>query len=160
MAKLLSVAVAVVVFIGFGAARAGEPSSHTMMTPDQIKWGEAPPVLPAGAKLAVMTGDPSKEGGIYVLRLKMPANYKIAAHTHPVEEHVTVLSGAFLMGMGDKLDATKTKAFPAGSFATMPANVAHYAVTKKETIIEIAGVGPFAMTYVNPADDPSKAAKK
>jgi hypothetical protein len=132
---------------------------HTMYTPADIKWADAPPVLPAGAKIAVLAGDPFK-AGYYSLRLKLPGNYKIAPHTHPMEEYVTVLSGDFSATMGDKLDATKVKSYPASSFLVMPANMAHYVVIKKATEVEISGIGPFAMTYVNPADDPSKATKK
>jgi quercetin dioxygenase-like cupin family protein len=131
-------------------------TAHVMLTPDAIKWGDAPAILPAGTKIAVLTGDPFKPG-LYVLRLKLAANSKIAPHTHPVEEHVTVLSGNFAAGMGDKIG--KTSSFPGGSFLTMPAKMAHYVVLKEETIVEISGIGPFALTYVNPADDPSKTAK-
>jgi hypothetical protein len=134
-------------------------AGHAMYTPADIKWADAPPVLPAGAKIAVLAGDPFK-AGYYSLRLKLPGNYKIMPHTHPIEEYVTVLSGDFSAGMGDKVDPKAVKSFPAGSFMTMPANMAHYVVLKGETTVEISGIGPFAMTYVNPADDPSKAAKK
>jgi hypothetical protein len=136
-----------------------DAGGHAMYTPGDIKWADAPPVLPAGAKIAVLAGDPFKPG-YYSLRLKLPAKYKIAPHTHPIEEYVTVLSGDFSAGMGDKLDAKAVKSFPTGSFMVMPANMAHYVVLAKETTVEISGIGPFAMTYVNPADDPSKAAKK
>jgi uncharacterized RmlC-like cupin family protein len=133
--------------------------THVMLAPSDIKWGDAPPVLPAGAKLAVLYGDPGKDG-LYVLRLKMPSGYKIAAHWHPTDENVTVLTGTFLMGMGDKLEAPKAKPYAAGSFLVMPAKSNHYAMTKGETVVEVAGIGPFALTYVNPQDDPSTAQAK
>lgn len=136
-----------------------DAKAHVMMTPDAVKWGDAPPILPPGTKIAVLTGDPFKTG-LFVLRLKLPANSKIGPHTHPGEEHVTVLSGNFGTAMGDKLDAKKAQSFPAGSFLTMPANMAHYVVVKGDTEVEITGMAPFALTYLNPADDPSKQAHK
>ena len=120
-----------------------------------IKWGPAPNVLPAGAQIAVVSGDPSKDG-LYVIRLKMPANYQIPAHNHPTTEYVTVLSGDFHLGMGDKLDRQKGRALQAGGFAEASAKMNHYAWTSSEAIVQVHGQGPFAITYVNPADDPSK----
>jgi quercetin dioxygenase-like cupin family protein len=126
-----------------------------MFTPATIQWGDAPPNLPKGAKLAVMYGDPGKEG-LFVIRLKLPANYKMPAHSHPTDEVVTVVSGTFLVGMGDKLDASKAKALPAGSLVVAPAKANHFALSKQPTIVEVSAMGPFQLTYVNPADDPSK----
>jgi quercetin dioxygenase-like cupin family protein len=124
-----------------------------------IKWGPAPPVLPPGAELAVISGDPSKEG-LFTLRLKCPAGYSVAAHNHPTDEYVTVISGDFHVGLGDKLDKDKAMTLSAGAFGEMPAHMNHYAWTTEGTVVQIAGPGPFAMTYVNPADDPSKQATK
>ena len=121
----------------------------------QVKWMPAPPVLPKGAMFAVIAGDPSKAGP-FTIRLKMPANYKVPAHHHPTAENVTILSGSFHAGMGDKLDMKKGMAFAPGGFAAIPANMNHYAWTTKETVLQVHGEGPFAMEYVNPADDPSK----
>ncbi|MGZ3427352.1 MAG: cupin domain-containing protein, partial [Polyangia bacterium] len=119
------------------------------------KWGDPPPVFAKGAKMAVILGDPSKPGMLYILRFKAPAGYKIMPHWHPMEENVTVLSGSFAIAMGDKMDM-KAKAYPPGSFFSMPAKMHHFAFAKKDTVIEVSGIGPFALTYVNPADDPSK----
>lgn len=123
--------------------------------PDSVKWGPAPPSLPKGAMIAVLAGDPSKEGP-YVVRLKLPANYKIPAHYHPTTENVTVLSGTFHAGMGDTFDASKAMTFTPGGFASMPAGMNHYAWASAETIIQVHGAGPFSIIYANPADDPSK----
>src|SRR5262245_58602266 len=116
--------------IGLAIAALSGPArsegEHTAMAPDAIKWGDAPPVLNKGAKMAVLYGDPSKPG-LFIVRLKMPANYKIMPHSHPTDENVTVVSGAFALGMGDKLDP-KTKAMPAGSFFSMPAKMHHFAL--------------------------------
>ena len=120
-----------------------------------IKWGPAPSFLPAGAKIAVVAGDPSKEG-IYVLRLDVPANYIIPAHNHPTSEYVTVISGDFHIGMGDKLDKAKGIHLTRGGFGVAPAHMNHYAWTTSHTIVQVHGEGPFAMTYVNKADDPSQ----
>src|SRR5262245_2054331 len=80
-----------------------------------LKWGPAPAVFPAGAKMAVLQGDPSK-AGVYAVRLDMPDGYKIAPHFHPTDEHVTVISGTFLIGMGDKVEPAKMMTLPAGGF--------------------------------------------
>ena len=122
---------------------------------DAIKWGPAPAVLPTGADMAVIAGDPSKDG-IYVLRLKLPAGYKIAAHNHPTSEYVTVISGSFHIGMGDKVDETKGIELTAGGFGVAPQGMNHYAWATSDTVVQVHGEGPFAITYVNPADDPSK----
>jgi anti-sigma factor ChrR (cupin superfamily) len=122
---------------------------------DGLTWGVAPPVLPKGAQIAVLSGDPSKDG-LYVLRLKMPANYKIPAHNHPTAEYVTIISGKFHIGMGDKLDEKKGVELRAGGFGAAPAHMNHYAWASEDTVVQVHGQGPFAITYVNPADDPSK----
>ncbi len=131
-------------------------AEHPMMpSGDEVTWGNAPPVLPAGAQLAVLDGDPAGNGP-YTVRLKLPDGYQIKPHTHPAPEHVTVLSGTFNVGMGPNFDTSNGKAMAAGGFGTMPGRMPHYAWTSGETIIQIHGMGPFAMTYVNPADDPSR----
>jgi quercetin dioxygenase-like cupin family protein len=119
----------------------------------QVEWAPAPSFVPEGAQIAVLSGDPSKDGP-YVIRLKMPAGYKIAAHNHPMTEVVTVLSGDFHLGMGDKLDEEKSILLTSGGYAEAPAGMNHYAWTSNSTIVQVHGQGPFAITYVNPADDP------
>jgi anti-sigma factor ChrR (cupin superfamily) len=128
----------------------------SVVTADGIKWGAAPPVLPKGAQFAVVAGDPSKDGP-YVVRLKMPANYRIPAHNHPTAENVTVLSGKFHLGMGDKLDEARGQELTAGGFAEAPPRMNHFAWTTAETVVQVHGQGPFAITYVNASDDPSKS---
>ena len=122
---------------------------------DDLKWGAAPKVFPPGAQIAVVSGDPFKEG-LYVVRLKMPAGYKIPAHNHPTSEYVTIVSGKFHIGMGEKLDEKKGIELRPGGFGEAPARMNHYAWTSEETVVQVHGQGPFALTYVNPADDPSK----
>ena len=128
--------------------------AHVMMTPADLKWADVPS-LPPGAKIATIEG-PANEAVPFIFRLKLPANYKIAAHWHPAIEHVTVISGTFNMGTGDKLDQSKTHALSAGSVAIMQPKTNHFAWTKEETIVQVHGMGPWGITYVNPADDPRK----
>ena len=132
-----------------------DKAGHALFTPADLKWAVGPASLPAGAQAAVLEGDPAKAGP-FTLRLKIPADYKIPAHSHPADEHVTVISGTFHMGMGDKLDAANGKALPAGSFALMPAKTNHFAWASEETIVQLHGIGPWGINYVNPDDDPRK----
>ena len=125
------------------------------MNAKDLKWGPAPSALPRGAQIAVVSGDPFKEGP-YVLRLKMPGGYQIPAHNHPTTENVTVISGNFHIGMGDKLDAKQGIVLTAGGYAEAPAKMNHYAWATELTVVQVHGQGPFAITYVNPADDPGK----
>jgi len=118
-----------------------------------VKWGPGPAFLPAGARFAVLQGDPGKSG-VYTIRLKLPNHYTIRPHFHPADEHVTVLSGIFLVGMGDTLRVSKAQRLTAGGFITAPADAHHFAVTGAPTILQIHGEGPFALTYVRAADDP------
>jgi quercetin dioxygenase-like cupin family protein len=128
--------------------------AHTVAMPETLKWVE-PATLP-GARLAVVQGDPSKEG-LFVYRLKMPAGYRIPAHLHKASENVTVLSGEFFIGLGEKLDQGKGQELPVGAFLSVPPNHPHYAwVGPSETIVQVHGVGPTDLRFVNPEDDPRK----
>jgi quercetin dioxygenase-like cupin family protein len=127
----------------------------TIRTGDDLKWGPASPALPTGAQGAALVGDPSKEG-FYVVRVKLPAGYKVAPHSHPNDENVTVISGMFHIGVGDKFDDTKGTALKAGGFAQAPKGVKHFAWASQETIIQLHGIGPQNLIYVNAADDPRK----
>lgn len=128
---------------------------HTFFLPDSLKWQDGPAGLPAGSKIAVIDGDPTKKG-LFTVRLKFPKGYTVPAHWHPTDEHITVIQGNFRMGMGDKLDRQHLMVLPVASFAVMPAKATHYAVADEECIVQIHAMGPFAITYVNPADDPRK----
>jgi quercetin dioxygenase-like cupin family protein len=129
---------------------------HVVVSPAHLKWGPLPPAFPKGGEIAVVMGDPSKVGQ-FVLQSQVPAGYKIAAHTHPGVENVTVLSGTFHIGMGEKFDDTKGQAVKAGGFVSVPKGMVHYAWFSEPTVIQVHGEGPFTLTYVNPADDPSKS---
>jgi ketosteroid isomerase-like protein len=141
------------------AAMQPPPSEHKVLLTKDLSWGDAPPGLPRGAKVAVLSGDPSKSNP-YVLRAQMPAGYTIPAHWHPTDEQITVLSGTFAVGMGDKFDAKKLDNLPVGSYALMPATMHHYAMARTAAVIQVHGMGPFAITYVDPADDPRKETPK
>jgi len=139
------------------AADAGS-DHHLLASGAAVQWGAPPPVLPAGAKFAVIEGDPASKG-LVTLRLKMPAGYKIPPHWHPTDEHVTVLAGSLALGMGDTLDTGHGQTLKTGGYAVAPANMHHYAWTTTGATIQIHMIGPFGITYVNPADDPSKSTK-
>jgi quercetin dioxygenase-like cupin family protein len=125
-------------------------------TPEQIKYGPPPPFVASGAQLAVLEGDPGAASGEFTIRLKMPGGYKIAPHWHPHRENVTVISGKFKVGMGDKFDEAKMKTFPAGSFAYLDPDMHHYAMADGEAVVQVHGMSPLQFNYVNAADDPSK----
>jgi quercetin dioxygenase-like cupin family protein len=127
----------------------------TIATPDKINWVAAPPSLPAGAQIAVLSGNPGVAGP-FVIRLKFPDGYKVMPHWHPTPENVTVLSGEFRVAMGDKWDDSKVQPLSVGSFVSVPAHHSHYATAKGITEVQVHGNGPFKLVYVNLADDPSK----
>jgi len=127
---------------------------HTFVTASDLQWTDVP-ALPPGAKIAVIEG-PLNEAVPFTFRIRLPADFKIPAHSHPAIEHVTVISGTFNIGMGDKLDPSKTQAISAGGVAIMQPKMNHFAWTKEETILQVHGVGPWAVNYVDPADDPRK----
>jgi len=129
------------------------PADHIMVMPADIKWVDAPPSLPPGAKAAVIEGDP-KAVGLFTMRIKLPADYMIKPHWHPADEHITVIEGSFYMGVGEKFDEKAAKEIPTGGFAVMLTGTRHYAFSKKECIIQLHGMGPWGINYVNPADDP------
>jgi quercetin dioxygenase-like cupin family protein len=129
-----------------------------VVTPEHLSWGPAPAILPAGARLAVLEGDPSKPAP-FTMRLEMPAGYRLPPHFHTFDEHVTVISGAFQVGMGDTFDESKLTTLPAGTFGVIPPGMRHFARADKLTVVQLHGVGPWGLTYVNPADQPKTAGK-
>ena len=145
------VTTALVVPVAFAQAPA-----HQMYVAKDLKWQDTPS-LP-GAKISVLEG-PMNEAKPFIARIKMPANYKIAPHWHPAIEHVTVISGTFSMGTGEKWDAKGMHALAPGDVMIMQPKTPHYAMAKGETVVQIHGVGPWAVNYVNEADDPRKKAE-
>lgn len=135
----------------------GQSTSHTadhgFFSTADIKWVDGPPSLPAGAKVAMLEGNPAQEGP-FTMRLRLPDGFQIQPHWHPAVEHVTVLSGTFNLGMGEKFDKSAGRALAAGSFAFMPPGMRHFAWATGETVLQVHGMGPWKIHYVNPADDP------
>lgn len=134
-------------------SQAGHGDSMQIYPAAEIAWKDGPGSLPAGAKFAVMEGDPAKPG-LFTMRLQLPDGFRIAPHFHGGVEHVTVISGTFHVGMGDTVDAASAKRMPAGTFGFWPAGMRHFAFTEGATVLQLHGQGPWTITYVNPADDP------
>jgi quercetin dioxygenase-like cupin family protein len=162
---VVSFAVIVVVAAALAAVTNGNPSSSqthgegiALYPPPKIQWKDGPPSLPKGAKIAVLEGDPGKEGP-FVFRIKIPDGYRVAPHTHPRRERVTVLAGTFNIGMGDKFDEKATTAMPAGTYGYWEPGMKHYVWVKGETILQFHGMGPWSIHYVNPKDDPRNQKK-
>ena len=150
--RLSAVPVAIVGSLIALSASWAQMADHRMITASDLKWGDVPS-LPPGAKIAVIEG-PMTEAVPFTIRLKFPADYNIPAHSHPAIERVTVLSGTFHMGTGDQLDLQKTMALSPGDMMIMPPKTNHFAWTKDEVVVQLNGVGPWGVSYVNPADDP------
>ena len=145
----------VIAAMAIAATPAAAQEHHIVVKPDQVQWGPAPPVLPAGAQIAVLEGDPSASGPA-VLRLKFPANYAIPPHWHSMAERVTVISGMLNVAAGDVLDRTAGTALGPGGYVSLPAKMHHYAWAKVPTVVQINLDGPFDIFYINPSEDPTK----
>jgi len=159
MKTIASVITFTAILSGGAAMLGAQTHTHVLAMPQEAQWGPAPPMLPAGAQIAVLSGDPTKPAP-YAVRLKFPANYAIPAHSHPTDENVVVLSGALTFGMGDKLAKTAAgnKTLATGGYALAPAGMNHFAFTAgQETTIVLYGQGPVDFKYVNPSDDPRKS---
>jgi hypothetical protein len=164
MKKTAVLTLLALVVIGLAVAQSSSSSGSArqapeLCSPSSINWKPGPGSLPPGAQFAVLEGDPAKDGP-FTMRVKLPDGYKIPPHMHPGVEHITVLSGTFNLGTGDKFDKAKTQELVAGTFGFWPAGMKHFAWTKGETIVQLHGLGPWGVEYLNPADDPRKAAKK
>jgi len=133
-------------------------NQHQLFSASEIQWKEGPPSLPAGAKFALLEGEPSKDG-FFVMRLRLPAGYHIPPHTHPKTERVTVISGTFSIAMGEELAHDKAYTLATGAFGFWPAGMKHAAWAETETVLQVHGVGPWTINYLNPADDPRNAKK-
>lgn len=129
------------------------PEHHLIYRPGEIEWRDGPASFAPGAQFAVLEGNPS-EPGVFTMRIRMPDGFVIAPHWHPGVERVTVLSGTFRLGHGDVLDRQAAPRLPAGSHFSLPPGMRHYAITEGETVIQLSSIGPWEITYVNPADDP------
>ena len=148
-------AVATMFSIAALAASAADTAAHKMYTAKDLEWKDSPS-LP-GAKIAVLEG-PLSEASPFTARIKVPDGYKINPHWHPGVEHVTVISGHFMMGMGEKFDDKGMHTLAPGDVMIMQPKNPHFAKAKGETVVQIHGVGPWKVVYVNPADDPTQKA--
>jgi quercetin dioxygenase-like cupin family protein len=131
-------------------------AAQAQMNPAELKWGPAPPGLPPGAKVAVLSGDPGKDG-MFTIRIRFPAGYTVPPHHHPSDEMVTLIQGQFALGMGDKLDRSKMKKLVPGGYAVAAKDMNHYVTSPTGGIVQITSNGPFKITYANPKDDPRGA---
>jgi quercetin dioxygenase-like cupin family protein len=155
--KMLAFVMTAAVLVGGTAAHVAlaQGHEHVIQAPEDAKWGPAPPFVPRGAQIAVLSGDPSKAAP-YAVRLKFPANYAIPAHSHPTDENVVVTSGAVTFGMGNKLakGAAANKTVGVGGYFLAPTGMNHFAYTTSESTIVLYGIGPVEFKYVDPNDDP------
>jgi quercetin dioxygenase-like cupin family protein len=139
------------------AAPAVAGHHHAVKHGDGLDWQAAPPIFPAGARMAVLQGDPAAAGAIFTVRLQFPNGYILPAHFHPTDENVTVMSGTFLVGLGDVFsERDLLPPLKQGDFITAPAHANHFAMARGLTVVQVHAIGPFQLTYVNPADDPTK----
>ena len=144
--------------LGQETTRPAADRKPEIYSPTEIKWQDGPNFLPAGAKFAVLEGDPTKKGP-FVMRIWFPDGFRIQPHWHPKVERVTVISGTLNLGMGEKFDPSATREMQAGAYGFWPAGMRHFAWAKGKTIVQLYGIGPWIFTYVNPADDPRNAKK-
>jgi quercetin dioxygenase-like cupin family protein len=144
--------------VGQSPADTTHSTEMRLHVPTAIEWKDGPTALPPGAKMAVLEGDPKKEGP-FVVRFQFPDGYHVAPHTHPKTERVTVISGVLHLATGEALDRNSAKGLPAGSFGYWPAGMKHTAWSEGDTVIQLHGIGPWQINYVNPADDPRNAKK-
>lgn len=159
MRKLAKPLIAATLFaIAFASNNASfaETMEHEVMTPSNMKWTMGPASLPKGAQVTILEGDPSQKGP-FTIRLKFPANYHVAPHSHPGTEHITVISGTLFLGMGDQTNEKQATALPAGSFALMSPETHHFAFTRSPAIVQLHGEGPWGITYLDNKDDPQHA---
>ena len=162
MKAIVSSALVVLLAMVFSASRSSaeetQPAEIHLYPPTSMEWKAGPAAIPPGAKMVVLEGDPTKEGP-FVVRFLFPAGYHVPPHTHPKTERVTVISGTLYLATGEALDRNSAKELPTGSFGYWPAGMKHTAWSDGETVIQLHGIGPWQINYVNPADDPRNAKK-
>jgi hypothetical protein len=157
-AATLSLVAVVLGSLATSALAQGTNEGPGFINPPDIKWGAAPPAIPKGAKIAVLQGDPSKPGP-FVIRLMVPTGYRIPPHWHTQDESLTVISGTFYFGTGDKVETATTHTLTPGAFHFLSGRDHHYLVAKSEAVIQINGNGPFDVTYTGPEGDLQTAKK-
>ncbi len=154
--RVTAALIALTVISTLTPAQSAAQATAEVVGSDGLVWGPASPKLPPSAQMAVVFGDPSKPGELYVFRAKLPDGYSVAPHTHPMDEHVTVIQGTMILGFGERRDESAMKELPTGSYVTLPSGVPHFNRMKGETILQFHGIGPYDIEYVDPEDDPTR----
>ena len=139
-------------------SESGKASDWVLLSAQQIPWAPGFASLPKGAKIAILEGDPAKDG-FFTMRILMPDGYRVPPHSHPRQERLTLISGALMLGMGKQFDERQMKLLTPGSYSSMPPGMAHFAQARGETVLQLSSIGPWSITYINPADDPRNSAK-
>src|SRR5258708_1541748 len=152
---VLAIAVGVIVMQAATLRAQGDKKEPALHVPDALKWRDGPKSLPPGAKIAILEGDASKSGP-FVFRLKVPDGYKIPPHMHSNAERVTIISGKFFLGMGEKFSANHATELPTGTFGMWPAGMKHFVWVEGETVVQFHGEGPWTIVYHNLDDDPRR----
>lgn len=162
MKTILGSALVMLLPLGFSLTQSSAEETQSvdmrLYPPTTIEWKAGPAALPTGARMAVLEGDPTKEGP-FVVRFQFPEGYHVPPHNHPKTERVTVISGMLHLSTGEALDRSSAKKLPAGSFGYWPAGMKHTAWSEGEAVIQLHGTGPWQINYVNPADDPRNPKK-
>lgn len=131
-------------------------AAPALVAPDEAEWMPAPDAFPEGAQLCVLHGSPDAAGRMFTVRLKTADGYVFAPHSHPHDEHVTVITGALLLGNGRELDRAQAQRLGPGGYAFLPREQFHFAWAEDETVFQVSAIGPFGITYANPGDDPRR----
>ena len=155
--KLVTVVACLSLLVAGVPLIAQEKKDHQMLTPEEMKWAAGPAALPKGSQVTVLKGNPAEEG-VFTIRVRMPANYRIPAHWHPAFENITVIEGSFSMGLGDRFDEASLHEMKVGAFMTMSPGTRHFGMAKNGAVIQLHGMGPWQVYYVNAADDPRRPA--
>lgn len=156
MWQRFAIALLVLIPSGRSADATAADARWELFTPDRITWRDGPSSLAPGAKMAILEGDPTKEG-LFTMRLKVPDGYRVLPHWHPKTERLTILQGIVHLGMGDRFDPDTTQALTPGTYSAMPPKMTHFAWMEGETILQLSSIGPWEVVYVNPADDPRRS---
>ena len=146
--------VSLLLLLGSPGAIGSPPAPRwDLFMPEHIQWRDGPPSMLPGAKMAILEGDPAKEG-FFTMRLRLPDGYRVLPHWHPRTERLTIIQGVVNLGTGDRFEDAATQALPAGTYSSMPPKMTHFAWMRGETILQLSSIGPWEIVYVNPADDP------
>jgi hypothetical protein len=156
MSRRLTAGIAVVVAAGTAFAQSPAPTaapSGDAVWEANFTWVDGPAALPKGVKMAKLSGDPDQPGP-FVARLKLPSGFVLPPHVHTTDENVTVVAGIVHSGRGETFDRTKTRRLTAGAYGLTPAGTPHFSHSPEGAILQIHGVGPFTVRYIDPKDDP------